>query len=259
MTRSYRPPPVAEADQSHDVPVAARAPRKGHAREERDLFEERDPESGFSPAAPKTGERSENSVLFSLDTLKRQAESVRPPEVRPSGVPSAAAENDATGTIDLRAISASTGGSLEYKPLELSEPIMSQFVEPEKPAAAALKTGHKVAIGGGIAAAVLSAVGLVFALKGDAPVAMRAADITRAPGFEPSANRLRGKIEEAQPSPIAHGGRGGAPIAHGSTGGHAAATPSAGSAKPPPPKPSVDKCGCHGVLACIIRCAATGK
>lgn len=256
MTRSYRPPPTLgeeETATTEEPAVAARAPRKGLAREERDLFVESD-DAGETFNAPRTGERSENSVLFSLDTLKKQADSVRPPDVRPAGVPQAPHEKDSTGTIDLREISKLTGGTLQYKPLDLSEPVMSAYAEPEKARSGGLKPWHLAVMGGGGAALVLALAGVVFALRGSPPAVARTPDLVRAPMLEAAAPRLRGKIEDAAPAAVvAVGGHG---PAHRATGVRTTSSP---APKPAAPKPSVDKCGCHGVLSCVIRCAATGK
>jgi hypothetical protein len=262
--RSYRPPPVAanEDDAPVRAPETARAARRAAPREERDLFAEQNfDDAPQSASAPKTGERAENSVLFSLDVLRQQESQQQLPEVRP--------REASMDTIDLNAISALNGGSLAYKPLDLSEPVMGNLVELPDVATPGMKTWQKAAIGGG-AVALIAGVLLFFGLRADTtPVALKTADITLAPATLDAPLRVRAKLEDpaalaaaANVSVPGAGRRLGAPMSgarmpSGNAGGSKAPPTSA----PPPPvsKPAPDKCGCHGVLACVIRCSATGK
>ncbi len=273
--RSYRPPPSAEETSERQALVV----RRGLPREDRDLFASRAEESVAPPPSIRTGERSENSVLFSVDVLRQAASSVPPP---PPAVQSRPQDDDGAGTIDLNALAQATGGSLAYKPLTLSEPPMAAFahdvggpITSHGRSSGGSRTWMYVAGGAVAAFAVLGgvAVAAMAGSDGDKATATHAADASRGVGLEAAFAPVRSGAQAAAPASDApdhtsakiasgRGGKGGATFASSyrpsSTPSRSTPAPAAksGGAKS---GGGADRCGCHGVLSCVIRCSATGK
>lgn len=228
------------------------------------------------PPSIRTGERSENSVLFSVDVLRKAASSAPPP---PPVVQSRPQDDDGAGTIDLNALAQATGGSLAYKPLTLSEPPMAAFAQDvggpltSHGRSSGSRTRMYVAGGAVAAFAVLGAVAIAATTggEGDKATASHVSDSARGTGLDAAFAPVRSGAQAAAPASdaadhtsakIASGrsGKGGATFA---SSYRPSSTPSRST--PPPAaksggaKPTADRCGCHGVLACVIRCSATGK
>jgi hypothetical protein len=272
--RSYRPPPSAEETSER----AALVVRRGLPREDRDLFARAEStpapgHAGLGSQAPKTGERAENSVLFSLDVLRAQAsQSSPPPSLRaapPAFHAAVGAGDDGTGTIDLKAMAAATGGSLSYKPLTLSEPPMAAFASVAAPPVAASSRPQLWMIGAAAGAAVALLGGVAVAATtltgghGAHAAAQTQAQIARAEGHSESLTTPRAAMRSEEPvsthsAPHASfvGGKSSyRPSSNASTSTSRAVS----GPKPAAAKSGGDRCNCHGVLACVIRCSATGK
>ncbi len=270
--RSYRPPPSAEETSERQALVV----RRGLPREDRDLFASRVEESVAPPPSIRTGERSENSVLFSVDVLRKTGSIAPPP---PPMVQARPQDDDGAGTIDLNALAQATGGSLAYKPLTLSEPPMAAFahdvggpISHGRSGGGSSRTWMFVA--GGALAAFLVLGGVVVAAtsggNSDKASAAHVAEATRGTGLDAAFAPVRtGAAAPAADTSSDHtsakiasgrSGKGGATFASSyrpsSTPSRSAPAPAAKSGGA---KPAADRCGCHGVLACVIRCSATGK
>jgi hypothetical protein len=254
--RSYRPPQTASAPPAygHDEPEAAVNRRRGAGR---DLFavDDQAPNYNSADASNLTAERNENSVLFNVNTLRAAMEAQHSEQQ--------SAQDDG-GQIDLRALTSSMGGSLEYKPLALAEPPMAAFLAPasDVPEQAAKGKGPLFfgAIAGGALVFVgIVTVGLVFALSEDVAMAARRAPNVRVESLatddQPIAKAPEAKVEVKaagggfRGGPVGKPGKPGAPGAAGAGAG-------AGASTPPPPKKPSDPCGCHGQLECVMRCSA---
>lgn len=261
--RSYRPPPAATQTAVGIGPVelpAAAVLRKGHARENQDLFAGVDDTTNVTAAVTdeqqqdsnRTGERSENSVLFSASIFKSPTPV---PAMRPRG-------DSSTGEIDLCKLAKANGSSLEYKPLTLSEPPMGAFVH-DVPTPGTRAPKHLgLFVGAGAAAALL--IGIIgvatFAGGADEPTAPKQAAASQATIVEGAKIVIaRDEVPAAVTAPVAHkGGKSPAGMSFASS----SRSSSASAPSPVTPKKPVvrsgDPCHCKGVLACVIRCSATG-
>lgn len=266
--RSYRPPPAATSTAVGIGPVdlpAAAVVRKGRAREQQDLFAAVDDTAEIRGAMfegvadSRTGERSENSVLFSASVFNAPS---APPPMRERA-------DSSTGTIDLCALAKQNGSSLEYKPLSLSEPPMGAFVQDLAPPASSAVRANKhtgLFIAGGIAATfMLGIIGVAtFAGGADEPTAPKQVAAARA-AIADSAKIAIGRDEAPAPvaAVVAKSGKS-SKSASGMGFASSGRTASSGTSSAPvtPKKPivkSADPCHCKGVLSCVIRCSATGR
>jgi predicted Zn finger-like uncharacterized protein len=230
-----------------------------------------------------TGERNENSVLFSLAVLTKDSggsDDAPPPAAKNVG--------EDSGLIDLKALAAkaesvrprapaNADGGMFAPPLGLgAAPLGAPLgafgvaVE-EKP-----KSMLPLLIGGGAGAAVLGIlcvfVGMKLAGSGAAPAAPSAsasATAALAPTVDPSATATAAPAvsataeasatasaaapkPKAAPAPVAHAA-GPAPAKAASTG---AAPASTAPAPAPAKKTGTTDCGCNGDLMCLMKCSA---
>lgn len=265
--RSYRPPPAATVSPSANLPAAA-VVRKGRAREQQDLFAGVDDTHALRAVvidgqqggeeSTRTGERNENSVLFSASVFKS-------PEPPP---PARARMDSSTGTIDLCALAKANGSSLEYKPLTLSEPPMGAFVH-DVPVAAPSVTPKRVGLFIGAGAAAMLVLGIVgvatFAGGADEPTAPAHQAAARGGIVESVRTTVTREEAPAPATAVAAVGRSGksaAGMGFASSGRGVSSSAASSPAPVTPKKPVVakaaDPCHCKGVLACVIRCSATG-
>ncbi|HEY1694038.1 MAG TPA: zinc-ribbon domain-containing protein [Polyangiaceae bacterium] len=283
---AYEPPPAAAyAAPAPEPKRAAVAKREARAR---DLFATNAGEElhTSAPAAPHgmapaggdglTGQRNENSVLFSLAVLTKNADDRAPVET-------GAANKEDSGLIDLKALAAKAES---MRPSAMADDGVFQaplgFAPPLGAPMGALagsgvdaqpKSKLPLLIGGGAGVLVLLVLGIVIGVKiagsGPAPVAsVLPAPTATAPepsatqsaaAAEPSASAAPSASVAAAPAPKRYGGggawhppAGGAAIpkpAGGSGGGSGGAAPS------PTPKKSGGDCGCNGDLMCLMKCS----
>jgi predicted Zn finger-like uncharacterized protein len=295
------PEPVAAAAASAPAPEAKRAavqrPRG------RDLFATSAGEEGVQTSAPAvtagmapaatgggadglTGQRNENSVLFSLAVLTKSADA----HPAPSDSKTTATRED-SGLIDLKALAAkteslssgSTGGSaapdvfsapLGLTPPPLGAPLgaMGGSIAPEAP-----KSKLPLIIGGAGGVVVLLVLGVVLGMKlggssappvaSTLPVASVVPTATATASTDPSAvASAADSSSAAAPSAsvaTAKTGKG------GSSGGGVRPVPGptpktgtgSGGASPTPPSPTPapkkggGDCGCNGDLMCLMKCS----
>jgi predicted Zn finger-like uncharacterized protein len=280
------PQPVAE-------PAPRAAARRDSGRRGPDLFgggmgaeEVATSAPAFNGRAPSpmaaSGQREENSMLFSLSALTAKAAPAAPSSSSSSSKTSASRED--SGLIDLRALAESAGASgptnlvpdnVGLFPLgapqvaaPIAAPIMSAPSIAPPPASKA-----PIFIGVGIAVAALAIVGAFFAMKGGdkpLPVATEtsaAAPVSAAPPVvepPPTASAVAVAAPTASASAVAavgkpaKGGTGKAAPAGAATaktgGGTGAAAPAAPAV---PAAPKKGNCGCAaGDLLCAMKCSA---
>ena len=228
-----------------------------------------------------TGQRNENSVLFSLAVLTKNADERAPSQPPPSR------SNEDSGLIDLKALAAraesnrppalAADGGAFSAPIGISAPLgaplgalSSPFGGAEPPA----KSKLPLYIGGGAGMVLLLVVGVFIGAKiaaSAAPAPVPVASIvpvattaeptaaTPAPTAEASASASPSATVAAKPKPVYHAPAGGGAKP---TAGGAAPTP-AGTATgaatnaptPPPPKKPGNDCGCNGDLMCLMKCS----
>jgi predicted Zn finger-like uncharacterized protein len=231
--------------------------------------------NGGAAARSTTGQRDENSMLFSLSALTAKA---------PSGGGSGKASSlDDSGLIDLKALANSMGapkpaaselalphdgGLFPLAPPPINAAAAAPVAIPTTPPPAASKA--PIFIGVGIAVAALAAVGVFFATRdGGTPVApvetttQQAATPPVATTAEPVPTAAPTASAEASAAPtttaVAKGGKvpprgGGGAKAGGGAGG---STPPPASTPTTPPPPKKDKCGCAPAdLMCAMKCSA---
>ena len=299
------PAPIAAMAAPVAVPVAAEPRRAAVAKRDaraRDLFgggvggeevqtsapvvPQMMPSAGLDDASKMTGQRNENSVLFSLAVLTKDA-GERPEEAAPK--PSGKTSDD-SGLIDLKALASkaesmrpAAGGDNNAfaSPLGLGGPPLGGplGVLGSPLGEAPQKSKLPLYIGGGAGVVLLLILGIVIGVKvaggGAAPeasaMASTAPTVTAAATAEPSATASAPTAEataSAAPSasvaakPKAAGGGG---TYHPPSGGAAkpaggATTAAAGGAAtaaptPPPPKKAGSDCGCNGDLMCLMKCS----
>jgi predicted Zn finger-like uncharacterized protein len=238
--------------------------------------------SAVDDASKLTGQRNENSVLFSLAVLTKDA---GPDEPAPKP---ASKTSDDSGMIDLKALAAKAES---MRPAALGD--MNAFSAPLGLAAPPLgapmggllgsplgevqpKSKLPLLIGGGAGIVLLLVLGIVIGAKvaggGAAPEASAlttaAPTMTTAPTVEPTPSASAAPTPEASASAapsasvaVKHQAPAGGAVYHAPTGG--AAKP-AGAAPPaatpaPAPAPAVKKgggdCGCNGDLMCLMKCS----
>jgi predicted Zn finger-like uncharacterized protein len=236
--------------------------------------------SAGADASKLTGERNENSVLFSLAVLTKDSGGS-------DDAPAAPAKNvsEDSGLIDLKALAlkaesvrpkAPAASDMFAPPLGLaSGPLGAPLgafgvAAEEKP-----KSMLPLLIGGGAGAAVLGVlcvfVGMKLAGSGSAATAPSAAPSASAPvaaTVDPSATASAAPAATAEASASASA-TAAAPkpkpvqqvvhaVAPGATAKPAAtgAAPAATAAAPPPKKTGTTDCGCNGDLMCLMKCSA---
>lgn len=282
-------------------PARAAVIRRGAERERRDLFATRSEEhaapQSFRPLPPSYshGTRNENSVLFTVDSLKK-AVSSRPPaaptgmaatdapawsasSVAASSFASAPAPDD-EGIIDLKALSSlPPRGMVSVFPSEPSTGF-ARAVEVAKTGGHAAVAAHimrrvnprmAAAAMAAIATLLIASVGLAALFGGDVPHKLSASH----PGdarVAAAAARLGTHLEEAAqaklavaaaaaktetPAKVSSAPARRAKSVNGSPKSHGSVQTSAYVA--PKPTKSTDTCGCKGDFNCILRCSAKGK
>jgi predicted Zn finger-like uncharacterized protein len=290
---SYEPPtaeapayvaPAAYAAPAPEPKRAAVAKREARAR---DLFATNAGEElhtsapvaphAMSPAgdAGLTGQRNENSVLFSLAVLTKDTDA-RPPTVPPS------ANKEDSGLIDLKALAqkaesmrpmAMGDGDVFHSPLGLAPPLGAPVgaLGTSGPEAQA-KSKLPLLIGGGAGVLVLLVLGIVIGVRiggpGPTPVptavtvvatATAEPTTTAAPTTTESATSTAPSASVAAATPKKPGPGGawhppGAPIPKATGGGGSGgATPT--PTPTPTPKKSGGDCGCNGDLMCLMKCS----
>jgi predicted Zn finger-like uncharacterized protein len=231
-------------------------------------------------ASKMTGERNENSVLFSLAVLTKNADERAPSQPPPYG------SNEDSGLIDLKALAARAesarppsmaDGGMFASPIGISSPLgPSDLGSPFGVGEAPRKSKLPLIIGGVAGGLLLVVLGLVLGAKISAISAAPAASAVAppattsaepvatasAPTAEASASAAPSASVAAKPKPVYHAPAGGAikPVAGGgaaaaSSGGAAAGASGAGAATPPPPKKQGSDCGCNGDLMCLMKCS----
>jgi predicted Zn finger-like uncharacterized protein len=300
------PAPVAAAAAPVAVSMAAEPRRatvmKREARGARDLFgggvggeevqtsapavPQMMASAGMDDAASKmTGQRNENSVLFSLAVLTKDAEA-RPEEVAPK---STGKNSDDSGLIDLKALAAKAesmrpaagadNAAAFASPLGLGSPPLGAplGVLGSPLGEAPPKSKLPLYIGGGAGVVLLLVLGIVIGVKvagGNAAAPEASAMASTAPAVtasataepsatasaapEASASAAPSASVAAKPKPVYHAPAGGG--APKPTGGGSAATSTTGAATAAAPagptkvKPGSD-CGCNGDLMCLMKCS----
>jgi predicted Zn finger-like uncharacterized protein len=230
-------------------------------------------------ASKMTGQRNENSVLFSLAVLTKDAGD-RSEEAGPK--PGGKASDD-SGLIDLKALAAKAesmrpaalgDGGAFASPLGLASPplgaplgLLGSPLGEAPP-----KSKLPVYIGGGAGVILLLVLGIVIGVKvagsGAAPEASAMASTapTVTASAEPSATASAAPAPEASASAAPSASvavKRQAPAYHAPSGGvakppAAGATPAASGAAaptPPPPKKAGSDCGCNGDLMCLMKCS----
>lgn len=228
-----------------------------------------------------TGQRNENSVLFSLAVLTKNADERAPQH-------ETTANKEDSGLIDLKALAAKAesvrppAGAADHDvftapigglgaPLGAPMGALSPLGTPDGPQ----KSKLPLYIGAGGGMLVLLVLGIVIGVKlaGPAPVPAMSAMATVAPPpsatVDPSAAASASAAPEASASaapsasvaakPKWGGGGGGYhPPAHPG-GGSGGVGGSGGAAPTPPPTPAPKKgggdCGCNGDLMCLMKCS----
>jgi predicted Zn finger-like uncharacterized protein len=234
-------------------------------------------------ASKMTGQRNENSVLFSLAVLTKDAGD-RPEEEAPR---STSKNSDDSGLIDLKALAAKAesmrpaslgDGNAFASPLGLaSAPLGSPLGLMGSPLGEApQKSKLPLIIGGGAGIVLLLVLGIVIGVKvaggGAAPeasaMASTAPTATATATAEPSATASAAAAEASASAPapsasvaVKHQAPAGGAVYHAPAGGGAkaaataAATATAAAATPPPPKKAGSDCGCNGDLMCLMKCS----
>jgi predicted Zn finger-like uncharacterized protein len=231
-----------------------------------------------------TGERNENSVLFSLAALTKNS---GPADVPP---PPAGTKDD-SGLIDLKALAMKTQSTrpaapkaeadlfsapLGFTPPPLGAPIgaLGSPIGAEEP-----KSKLPLLIGGGVGVLVLMVLSVVVTLKiagGPAPVpsasaaaapavpsatasAVASAEPTPSAAAEPSATAAAKEPAAApKPRPVYHAAGGGGGAAKPAGGGGGSTAPAAAAAPAPAPAPkkaSGCEAACAGDLMCLMKCS----
>jgi predicted Zn finger-like uncharacterized protein len=302
---NYEPPPAAEPP-PYEAPAAyaAAAPaaepkRAAVAKREaraRDLFATNAGEElhTSAPAVPQamapagdaaglTGQRNENSVLFSLAVLTKNA------DARPSSVPPPANTKEDSGLIDLKALAqkaesmrpmAMGEGDVFHAPLGLTPPLGAPVgaLGPGAGAEAQPKSKLPLFIGGGAGVVVLLVLGIVIGVKvagGSAPPVPTAAAVptttataeptttaaatatattdTSATAATPSSTVATASTKKAGPGTWHPG----TVTKSGSSSGGTSPNPSPNPAPAPAPAPKKagGDCGCNGDLMCLMKCS----
>jgi hypothetical protein len=276
----------------------ARRVRKGADRDQRDLFATPRPQLppvrvGAASDAPSgmSGERNENSVLFTVADLQRGAltksSTMPPPAMTPAAAPlpsspPSSARRDDEGVFDLLAM-CRDGGQVKARTAPLYE-VESPFGPPVKSGSQAdglsmsirpsENDGKKklgVIIGVAAAAVVFLGVGMAVAFRGSEPevkpsaavaapppVATTVAIPIAQPAVDPvaasSAAPSNEKVATATKGGKKGGGKATASASGGAKTGKLTLTSTSAPAAPKVKKGASDPCGCHGNLQCAMRC-----
>jgi predicted Zn finger-like uncharacterized protein len=296
---AYEPPaPAYEAPAAFAAPAPEpkRAAVQRREARGRDLFATNAGEEGVQTSAPVvtpgmpaagdnglTGQRNENSVLFSLAVLTKDADNHPPPQENRT-----TAGKEDSGLIDLKALAAraesmnsgSAQADVFSAPIGLAPPPLGAplgalgSMAPE----AQPKSKLPLIIGGAGGVVVLLVLGVVLGMKlggSSAPPAMSSLPVasaapTTTATVDPSASAAASVDTSASAAPSASvasaktnkggGGGGGyrppAPKGAGGSGG-AAPGPAPGPAPAPAPAPKKGggDCGCNGDLMCLMKCS----
>jgi predicted Zn finger-like uncharacterized protein len=225
------------------------------------------PTADAQGAGGPTGQRGENSVLFSLAALTKDA------ETKPAAPQGALAKDD-SGIIDLKALATAPAVQAPAA-APVAAPLFPLGV-PEAPAAplgAPVADSSKskammfVGIGGGVAFLAAVVMVIVVMMKGNPPKEEPAAATTASAA--PTASVAPTQVataptESAAPSatvaakPPTVGGGGGKTSAKAGGGGSGGGTTSAKTTSAPQKPVNSDPCGCAGDLMCLMKCS-TGK
>jgi len=283
--------PAAAAAYAAPAPEAKRAAVKREARG-RDLFSTQVGDDIQTSAAASaamsqpaddgrlTGQRNENSVLFSLAVLTKNAEDRAPGAEVPS--------KDDSGMIDLRALvakaetnrpaAARLDGEVFAPPLGFAAPALSGPLASPLGASAADVQGKSKApllIGAGGGIAVLLALGIFIGVRlagGSAAPSPTASAAASNPAMPSASATTEATASAAAPEPSATPSasvattatkpKGAAGAWHPPSGGKQASggsSPSPGAAAALPPSPAPKKgggdCGCNGDLMCLMKCS----
>jgi len=221
-----------------------------------------------------TGQRNENSVLFSLAVLTKE-------EARAPVPDKTTASREDSGLIDLKALAAKAESSrppalanqdVFSAPLGISAPLGSPLGPVGGGAEGQTKSNLPLLIGGGAGVALLLVLGIVIGVKiagsssaataptASAPVlatataepSATASATAEAPSAAPSASVAAAKKPALGAAPGHPGaGKPGAPVG---AGGQPPAGGGAPAAPPPAPAKKGD-CGCNGDLMCLMKCS----
>ena len=230
----------------------------------------------FGGSAP-SGQRDENSVLFSLSALTAKAGGSATSAVAPP------AKED-SGLIDLKALSSGgapsatsdlvhDNGAMFPLGMPVLAPVATMPVAMESiPAAPPNRTPIFIAIGGVVALSLIVAAFLIVKGSGPPPVAATPAPTLTTPpppttppetAAPPATEASAEPTASASTTTVAVGPRGPRPPpgklpAPGGTT-KAGATGTGTGPAAPPPKPKGKDCGCGGDLMCQIKCSSGGK
>jgi predicted Zn finger-like uncharacterized protein len=283
--------PAAAAPQSAASPVQRAAARRDSGRRGPDLFgggmgaeEVATSAPAFNGRAPApmaaSGQREENSMLFSLSALTAKTAPSAPMASSSSSSSKTSASREDSGLIDLKALANSAGasGPTNFVPdhaglFPLGAPQVAAVVAPLATLSVPPPPASKapIFIGVGIAVAAFAIIGAFFAMKGSpppvvatettAPVAPPAPPVVEPPptvaAVAPTAPTASATVVATGPKTTKGGAVGGA-----KAGAGAATTPAKGGAAPPPPPPppttpKKSACGCAaGDLMCAMKCSA---
>jgi predicted Zn finger-like uncharacterized protein len=303
--RFERPAPAVAEEAPHPAAVVAEPKRAAVVKREaraRDLFATRSGEElhtsapmvpGTMPAVGGadderlTGQRNENSVLFSLDHLSRNAGPAPTPE------PPRSASKDDSGLIDLQALVAKAESMrpqaipqshLLAPPLGFAPPLGAPMGGLGHGIEAQPKSKLPLLIGAGAGVIVLMVVCIMIGLRlggsaGPAIAATASASASPVPSAataEPSTSASAAASASAsasaapvasgppKPRPVTGGGAWKPNTAVGAAGGGggtkpagAAAVGGGGGAAAPPSGGGAKKgdCGCNGDLMCMMKCS----
>ncbi len=261
--------------------------KRGAEREKRDLFAFQGADEGYvkqtlRPPPPGygfsgVGARSEDSVLFTVDSLRAAAKVETPAPVRATREQKK--KEDEEGVIDLKALSArppavaaaplATFGSEPPGGFARSVAASAGFsaLPPPKKSRGAFAAGVATlaAMGLAVASAVVLFGGDIphRASRSAASVVPRAAAVgAKAHEIETAKAEAERKAAEKAAEATAkedakRPGKGGKTVRWGAARGGVSSAPRASA--PPKPSAPVDACGCHGNFDCVIRCSAKGK
>ncbi len=231
-----------------------------------------------------TGQRNENSVLFSLAVLTKNADERAP------GSSAQVPSKDDSGMIDLRALvaraesarpAAPAHADVFAPPLGIAASPLGSPLGGAGPEASG-KSKLPLLIGAGAGIAVLLAMGVFIGVKlaPGAPAASPMANAAASVSAAPAASSAEAPTASAQPEPSANPSASSAaatsapkPKAGGFGGGGGGHTPAAAkqpastgvgtptpaaAALPPSPAPKKSgggDCGCNGDLMCLMKCS----
>jgi predicted Zn finger-like uncharacterized protein len=226
-----------------------------------------------------TGQRNENSVLFSLAVLTKNAEQRAPAD-------DGAANKEDSGLIDLKALAAKAESmrppampddGVFHAPLGMTPPPLGAPVGALRASGADFHPKSKLPlmIGGGAGVVVLLVLGIVIGVKiagsPATPAPSAAATFTPPPTatVEPSATAAATTEASASAAPSATvaakkppaytGGGGykptGGGVAKPPSGGGSSGGGSSGAASPAPAPKKGGDCGCNGDLMCLMKCS----